>query len=365
MKTRLKFLALLVTLSTFLACRKEHSTPNPIYPVEPTGKYSNGFFIVNEGWAGHDPGEITFYDYATGKFTDSIYKRENPKETLGGSWNTNQFATIFNHKLYILTKAGGPLTVASAATLQKEGQIAGGQTYDWRAFLGLNNSTGLVSTTNGVYLLNLNTLSLNLKVSGADGVVGDMAKAGKHIFMHSRDKGVLVFGEDYQLKQTMNKNITMGFAVTPNGKVWYTGGKYLYNIDSKDLKKDSVELSFTTYSSWGAWHAGSIVASTTKNEVYFVRHGRFGGEGSQIFRYVDGDKASVANPFIINPAKQVCYGKGIGFDPKTQQLLVTTVQSGWGENYAVNNLYFYDATGQLKNTIAYSGYHFPALMVFK
>lgn len=352
-------LALLGTC--LLACKKDSATEE--IPTS-KGKYENGFFIVNEGWFGHGTGEINFYSYETGKLTDSLFKRENPTKNLNPASSTLQFGSIFKDKMYLVSKVGGPMVVVDPYTFKEQGRIEAKGGNDWRAFLGIDENTGLLSSSSGVYQLDLKTLSLSAnKLVGADGQIGDMFKAGKYIFMHSASNGMLIFNAaDYSLNQKV-KNVTMGFAQTPNGKVWYTGGKYLYQIDPQTLAKDSVDLKFTTYASWGAWHPSSIVASTKENAVYILKNGSFSG-GSEVYKYVLGNNASIDVPLITNPAKQIFYGKGIGFDSKQNQLVIQTVQSGFGANFAINNLYFYDTAGNLKKTLPYEGYHFPSLTVF-
>jgi hypothetical protein len=73
----------------------------------------------------------------------------------------------------------------------------------------------------------------------------------------------------------------------------------------------------------------------------------------------------VANPFINIAAGKELYGKGIAYDASRNQLVVTTVASGYGSNYAINDLDTYDAgTGTLKNDFSYSGYYFPSTPIF-
>lgn len=360
-KNTLKSILSLTLLSLCLFACKKSNEPEE----EPTikGKYENGFFIVNEGWFGHGTGEVNFYSYDTGKLTDSIFKRENPTKDLNPASSTLQFGSIYKGNMYLVSKVGGPMIVVNPNTFKEKGRIDAKGGNDWRAFLGIDENTGLLSSSSGVYMLNLKTLSAYSKLIGADGQIGDMLKAGKYIFMHSATNGMLIFNaDDYSLNQKV-KNVTMGFAQTPNGKVWYTGGKYLYQIDPQTLVKDSVDLKFTTYASWGAWHPSSIVASTKENAIYILKNGSFSG-GSEVYKYVLGNNASIDAPLITNPAKQIFYGKGIGFDSKQNQIIIQTVQSGFGANFAINNLFFYDPTGNLKKTIAYDGYYFPSVTVF-
>lgn len=365
-KVHIKHLLAVTLVILFVAsCKKDDVEVKPeIQPVA-KGKFENGFFIVNEGWFGHGTGEVNFFDYATGKLTDSVFKRENPDKNLNPASSTLEFGTIFKDNLYLVSKVGGPMVVADAYTLKEKGRIAAKAGNDWRAFLGIDENTGLLSSGNGVYLVNLKNLTAYAKLVGADGQIGDMIKAGNYIFMHSATDGLLIYNlSDFSLNKKI-KGMTVGFAQTPNGKVWYTAGKYLYNTDPQTLAKDSVALNFTPYSTWGAWHSGSIAASPKENAVYILKNLSFGSNGSDVYKYVDGNKASLDAPFVTMPEKQVFYGKGLGIDPKLNQLVITTVQAGYGANYAINHLYFYDTTNAtLKNTVSYDGYHFPGIPVF-
>ena len=82
-------------------------------------------------------------------------------------------------------------------------------------------------------------------------------------------------------------------------------------------------------------------------------------------RYVVGDSASLQSPFINLPTGQEFYGSTPRYDASTNELVATGVQSGFGDNFSFNSLYFFDAgTGTLKKTIKYQNFYFPALVVF-
>ena len=83
-----------------------------------------------------------------------------------------------------------------------------------------------------------------------------------------------------------------------------------------------------------------------------------------MYKYVIGDIASLNSPLFTVPAGRMIYGAGINVDPKSNQVVVTTVV-GWGQDAAKNNLYFYDGTtGTLKKNIFYQGIWFPSMILF-
>jgi hypothetical protein len=360
----LKNALLLVVLATALsACKKEKTVKEEI--PEP-GKYENGFFVINEGWYGHGTGSISFFDNAAGALRDSVFQKENPdSKAFEPTTSTVQFAAKFNNNLYVVSKIRGPVVVADAKTLKEVGRIAGSAEYDWRAFVGLDENRGLLSSSDGIYQINLKTFRPSFKLLGAKGQTGDMLRAGKYVYALNQTDGAIIYdAEDLSVVKKI-KGVTLGFVQTPNKKVWYTAGKFLYSSDPVTLAKDSVELPFTPATTWFVWFSSPIIASTKDNSIFLLKSPNFGG-GKELYKYTEGNKSTLDKPFITTPDKQSFYKKNLGYNPQTNQIVTTTVQDGYTVNYAVNNIYFYDANnGTLIKQIPYSGYYFPAMFVFQ
>jgi len=355
---QLRYIIPVLLLAAATSCKKDHPVT-----IEPIGKYENGFFIVNEGNYGHDHGgTITYFDYKTATLTDSIYTKENAANAFDPNTSSLEFGTVFNHRLYLLTKSGGPLVVADANSLKETGRIAAAASNDWRALLPLNNTTALVSTADGIYPLNLQTVTLGTKLTSVSGEVGDMVKAGNYIFVLSATDGVVALNaSDYSVAKKFPGLVT-AFAKTIDGGVYAAGGTTLTRINPNDLSTLDVTLPFTINGSWGAWHAGSIVASNTENTVFLVADQPYEG-GNQIYKYIPSNANSLSAPFITTPAGTETYGKGIGFDTKTNQLVVTTVHTGFDFND--NDLILYNAnSGAVVKDIPFTGNYFPAEPVF-
>jgi hypothetical protein len=346
------------------SCKKDNETGPGIDPVP--GKYDKGFFVINEGWFAHGTGSVSFFDAASGSLKDSVFQKENPgSKAFEPNSSTVQFATKFNGKLFIVSKAKGPVVVADAQTLKEVGRIAGSADYDWRAFVGIDENRGLLSSSDGIYLFNLKTYQPNFKLLGVKGQTGDMLNAGKYIYTLSQTEGAVIYNSEDLTVVKKIKSVTLGFAQTPNKKVWYTAGKYLYSSNPQTLATDSVELPFTPSTTWFVWFSSPIIASTKDNTIFLLKSPSFGG-GKELYRYVEGNKASLSQPFVTTPDKQSFYKKNLGYNPVTNELVTTTVQDGYGTNYAANNIYFYNSeTGVLNKKIPYEGYFFPAMFVFQ
>lgn len=373
----------LLSLLVLGACTKDSIEPNPEPEPEPEepieepepGKYSNGFFLIHEGWFGHGTGSVSFYNYETESITDSVFQKENPGKDFGPTSSTVQYAAVFDKNLYIVSKVNGPVVVANTETLEEVGRIPSKQGYDWRAFVGVNENTGLLSSTDGVHIVNLNTMGLSGKLYGTNGHVGDMLKTDNYVFALSQSSGAVVYYADDLSVARKIPTVTTGFAETPNGKVWYTSNEYLISLDGETLEADTVNLPFKSNSTWFSWYPSPIVASSTEDAIYMQKSPVFGG-GKEIYKYVDGQDSSLDNPFIITPDKQSFYKKNLGYDARLDQLVTSTVQDGYGANYAVNTLYFYNGkTGELVKTMPFNkkqdgagndvSYFFTSMFVFQ
>ncbi|MEA9413377.1 DUF5074 domain-containing protein [Flavobacterium sp. PL02] len=331
------------------------------YDIHAWGAYENGFFMINEGWFGHGTGTVGFYRYDTRVIEDSVFVKVNPDKDLKPASSTLEFGTIINKKLFLVSKVGGPVVVADAYSLKEEKRVPAKGGNDWRAVVGIDENQALLTSGKGIFKLNLNTMEVNGQIEGVTGQVGDVVKANGYIFALSASKGVIVINASTLAVEKTIPGIVLGFAVTDDKKVWAAGGKNLISIDSNTLEVKEIALGFQAYGSWGAWHPGSITAA--KNDVFIAKNGSFSG-GKEIYKYT-GTPESLTAPFITLTNSNILYGAGIGYDRKKNTLVVNTLNSGFGVNFSINNLYIFNAdSGEKTASVNFSGYYFPAVSVF-
>lgn len=188
--------------------------------------YTKGVFIVNEDWYGHNNSTLNHLDpdNPDGDYwTYRVIQHENPGKELGA---TNQFGAIYRDRFYLIAKqakdpgatvTGGRITIADAATLQIKKQIElidpSGTQCDGRGFVGVDTGKGYVSTSNGVWILDLGAMTITGKVEGTEnpfaggdgdkpvtnpsgalyhGQCGSMVTAAGHVFVAHQSKGLLV-----------------------------------------------------------------------------------------------------------------------------------------------------------------------------
>jgi hypothetical protein len=334
------------------------------YHVHVYAAYENGFFILNEGNYGTAAGSVNFYRYNTGKLENDIFTKVNPGKDLNPNTGQLEYGTIWDGQLYLLVKAGGPIVRTDAWSLKETGRIAADAGNDWRAFLGIDSTHALVSSGNGIIPLDLGTLTLGTALTSVTGDVDDMVSAGNYIFTLSENDGAVVLNKNtYSAAKTFS-DIRISFAVSKDGAVWAAATDYLVRIDPATLDTTHVALPFTVNNTFGFWHPGSMTSSTTENAIFIANNLAFSG-ATTIYKYVIGTPASLQNPFINITTNKELYGAGLGFDPIIHNLVVTTVQSGYGANFAVNDLDFYDGSSAVLQTdLPYSGYFFPSTPVF-
>lgn len=363
--TSFKGLALAVVLSAALFSCKKDTQEVGVDPTVVAGKYEKGFFIIHEGWYGHGTGSVSFYDAVSGTLKDSVFQKENDGKGFEPASSTVQYGTVFNNNLYVISKVKGPVVVADAKTMKEVGRIPGSGDYDWRAFVGIDENNGLLSSSDGIYLINLKTLKPIFKLIGTKGQIGDMLKTDKYIYTLSQSEGAVIYNVSDLSVQKKIAGVTTGFVKTPDGSVWFTGGKNLYKSNPATLETETVELPFNTFSTFGAWFSSAIVASTKENAVFMIKSSNGWGGGQDIYKYVSGDKTSLDKPFITAVDKQVYYKKNLGYYAQADQIVTTTMLPGFGVNSYTNFLNIYDAkTGTLSKTVPFSGYYFPSMFAF-
>lgn len=233
---------------------------------------------------------------------------------------------------------------------------------DGHAFLGVDATHGLLSASDGVYPITLPSLAVGTKVSGVAGYTGDMLKIGSYVFVLSQTDGIVVLNSSTYAVVKKFGAANLAFAAGKDGAVYATNADSLIRINPATLTRTAVKLGFTVPSPWGAWRHAGISASTQDSVIYIVRNVGFTG-GTQLYRYVIGNAASLTTPFITLPSGQYFYGAGAAYNKEKNELVVTTINGSM--TGSINRVLIYDATTTtLKKTLTYNGWFFPAMPVF-
>lgn len=345
------------------SCKKDNADSSQNDPVPE--KYENGFFIIGEGSYGQSSGAINFYRYGEDTVGVRAYEQENPGKILSNpaKSSTLQFASVMNGSIYLLCKMNGPIVKVNELTLKEEARYVQ-EASNWRSIVQVEGNRGLVSANDGIYQIDLNTLAVQNKLTTVGALnTGDMLKKGDYVYLLQSNGAKIVSADNYLLLKSFS-NINRGFAQTPNGKVWASTGTRLIAIDH-NLDTVGVRLAVSV-GAFGLDAPTRITASTKENAVFYH-------SGKAIYKYLDGNAASVTQPFInITEAPFMVYG-AIRYDKNKDYIVVNGIQ-GYGAASAVNFLLIYNAsTGELVKKIKYGGdgvtadfnkIFFPNLTVF-
>lgn len=222
------------------------------------------FYVINEG---------------QGKGSVNRYKQEqwqyNIVEGLGV---TSTVGIINNGYMYIVSKKSPFLVKMNLENNQIVNKIEDGldQNAQGQNFCIVNNETGILTTSNGAFKVNLKQLTLGEKLSGLDAVSSDnedIYKTDKYIFISSKNTIKVYNTNDLSFKQDIAYQIKTGFAQTKDGTLWGANGNKLIKINVETLDYEEVELPnglSVFYNQW-AYTPTGLCASITENALYLVQ----------------------------------------------------------------------------------------------
>lgn len=341
-----------------------------------------GFYVMNEGWFGHDMGSVNYYSNTASDIKYRLYREANPGETLG---NVSTCATLWGNRIFIVSKQGNRLVVTDK-NFKKQAVFTNELGGDGSMFLGVNDKKGYVSTTAGIMKFDLEGLKFAGAVEGVSAFVGNMCLAEGKVFAVSADKLFIIDAATDRVLKTVGGTFS-SVVLGRDGAVWVATATGLQKYDADDMEAEGEEIKYQPgaemYDSWGAWNANSLCASTQENVLYWMT-----GEKSmwsvalrKIVKYdIEHNRFAVSEEIgkSENGVQLSYYGAGIRVNPVTDELITMAVQDGWGENYRFNWVYRLDADGKTLQTYKLLGgdgnpgsdpqlgyYWYPALPFFE
>ena len=339
-------------------------------------QYTDGVFIVNEDWFGHNSSTVNFYSYKTGEMTYRAFQEENEGRTLG---NTTQFAAKDANNIYFCSKqnygeTGGRFDVADAKTLKLKHSIATfSASGDTRACFPLNDSKVYVGTTKGVYVYNPTTQEVSGPIEGTSvKEPGLMELAGDKLVVCAQGKGVYVIDTTTDaLDKTVDVSTSTCALFKVNDDLYVAVNNCTWGTPKPTNTEQFIKLDATTFepetttavpmscqNSSFAWKK-TAPAVDHENEVLYYAP----ADGGNFISKYDLKSGEFTQEFITLPQGETMYGNVCDLDPNTGNIVVVTFTGYGSQKYY---MHIYDKQGEETQDalLLTDNYWFPAMLVF-
>lgn len=382
-----------------------------------TADYTRGIVWVNEDWYGHQNSTVNFLmpDDPDGVYWKyRIIQAENPGIELGC---TNQYGAIWKDRLYLIAKqdkdpgasiTGGRITVADARTMKVIHQQSlidpSGAQCDGRGFLGVDDHKGYISTSNGVWIFDLDTFTVTGQVEGSSnpnagggndkpntdptgslyhGQSGMMVSAAGRVFVAHQQYGLLVVNpESDRVEKVISMDIVQegagigSIVKSKDGMLWISIAKnlqgtgaflnYLVKVDPFTLGYEIIPVREDMYppsNSWYAWTPDAFVASKVQNCLYWKGGPNRWFTGTKIYKFdCDTREQSLFVDLEEEGANWKLYGCAIGVDPVTDEIYMALYHEFGTPTYITRR---YSPDGQkIRDYEMIMNYWFPSLPLF-
>lgn len=394
MKKRLYFSALLPLLGVSALSAAQGASQQE--ETTPLADYTQGVFVVNEDWIGHQNSTVNFLK-DDGEWIYRVVQQENPGVEVGC---TSDFGTIYGNRFYVISKqdqdpgagiVGGRVTVCSAADMKLLKQIRILSTdseatsgADGRGFVGVDEHKGYVGSSDGIFVLNLDDFTITGKVTGSGngadndydafygGQIGTMVRVNEYVYAVHQDKGLLVIDPATDMVvEVIDAPDGNGFGsvvLSKDGNLWLslTADRSIMKLDPATHETTVIALPDGINgpaNSWYAWTPDGFCASTQSNALYWNGGDSSWTSGYRVFKFdIDNGTFTKIVDLQADGENWQIYGCSMRVDPESDDLYTSLFHS-WGDKTYI--LRQYDADGnKIEDHSMIANYWFPAMPVF-
>ena len=345
---------------------------------------ARGFYVANEDWFGHDVGTVNFFEKSGNSFNPQYraYRAANEGLTLGTS---TSYGAVWGENAYFVSKQGDRLVVADAKTLKNKASIENlNGIGDGRSIVGVDDKKIYVSGSSGIAVFDIENLVMGNKIDGVSGQIGNMVVSLGRVFAVYNSTLYVIDAKTDEVEKYYSGSYNT-LAVSKDGDVWVAAANKLIQLNPVTLEQ--VEMDYpggaNINAAWGAWNASGLSASTQTNTLYWTTGGTSWGGDKKVVKY-DIDTKSVDTEFFVLGESSYgtateFYGAGMRVNPLTDELVLTSKHTGWGDAYAYNWVHVLDNNGNEKVKLELGGdngtngneslgdkyYWFPAVPFFE
>lgn len=330
-----------------------------------TTDFSRGTFVLNEGWYGTENASVNHLA------TDGTWTYRST-DNIGA---TACYATAWGNRYYIMAKQpkdtgasveGGRITICDANSMRIIKQIAEIGGGDGRSFCGIDEHKAYVSTSKGIYVLDLDAMEVGEAVLTTDGDCGNMVRLGDYVYAIEYGKNVhIIRCADNAVVQTIQAPGCGSIVMSKRGILFVstTTGIARLNTEEQTLEEVALgeDIAAPSQSTMG-WNPDGFCASEQHDVLYWTASE--GWDTKKVYKYdIRTRKASLIIDLSNDPDGRAFYASSaLRVDP-VSDVLYTNLVKGW--TYNDNVVRTFDTDGnQLAEYATESNYWFPEMFVF-
>lgn len=336
-----------------------------------TVDYTQGAFIVNEDWFGHR-NSTTNYLTRDGKFVYNNTTEIGATACFGAAWGNRYYIIAKQAKDGGAKVEGGRITICDANTMRIIKQIKDIDGKEGRSFCGVDEHKAYVSTSKGIYTLNLDELTVGAAVKNADGgdvklkECGNMVRLGDYVYATEYGKSLRIIDcNTDRIVATISSAKVYSITMSKDGQLWVSTdmGISRVNTESRQLEVIVLPSDVSAPAKSYAWASDGLCASLQNNVIYWTSAS--GWNPTAVFKYdIDNNEFAKVVDLTNDANKWVMYStSNLRVDPVTDNLYVSLYKDNLSQDYAVR---IYDNKGTQLNEyeLTQKNYWFPGMFVF-
>ena len=336
-----------------------------------TVDYTQGVFMVNEDWYGHN-NSTTNYLTRDGKFVYNNTTEIGATACFGAAWGNRYYIIAKQAKDGGAKVEGGRITICDANTMRIIKQIKDIDGKDGRSFCGVDEHKAYVSTSEGIYTLDLDEQTVGAAVKNADGgdaglgQCGNMVRLGDYVYATEYGKSLRIIDcNTDRIVATISSAKVYSITMSKDGQLWVSTDKGISRVNTETNKLETISLPEginVPANSNDAWCPDGLCASMQNNVIYWTS---VTWNILKVFKYdIDNNEFAKVVDLTNDAGKWKMYSaSNLRVDPVTDNLYVSLFKDWGSQDYAVR---IYDNNGNQLNEyeLTQKYYWFPGMFVF-
>lgn len=336
-----------------------------------TVDYTKGVFIVNEDWFGHR-NSTTNYLTRDGKFVYNNTTEIGATACFGAAWGNRYYIIAKQAKDGGAKVEGGRITICDANTMRIIKQIKDIDGKDGRSFCGVDEHKAYVSTSEGIYTLDLDEQTVGAAVKNADGgdaglgQCGNMVRLGDYVYATEYGKSLRIIDcNTDRIVATISSAKVYSITMSKDGQLWVSTDKGISRVNTETNKLETISLPEginVPANSNDAWCPDGLCASMQNNVIYWTS---VTWNILKVFKYdIDNNEFAKVVDLTNDAGKWKMYSaSNLRVDPVTDNLYVSLFKDWGSQDYAVR---IYDNNGNQLNEyeLTQKYFWFPGMFVF-